>query len=1000
MFGFARPAWILAGLLLAMPARADVDDDPVSAPATGPLPSVRWYTLETPHFDLHYYPAERAFAEHAARVAERAYRLVTRYLNWRPAGRVSITLNDHTDYADGFASSIPYNYIYAYGAPPDSLDELSDFDDYVGLLITHELTHVVHLDTILSWCPRLIDTVFGKIYAPNLSQPTWFIEGLAVLLESRHTTAGRLRSSFYNMHLRVPFLEGHVFGLDAVSNRPLAFPHGTVPYLYGSSMLRYLEDRYGPEKLREISHRYGDECIAGGLNRVTARAVGRGYAEIAGDGLWEDWKRSMSHRYALEAEEASRRGLTTARRLTTDAPGPRGEGPGPRFFPDGTLLYHRASLDASPAYVRLDPVSGTRSQIVDIHGAGRGSPTPDGRGLVFQQLNFLPLAWRISGSAQVAWNDLFYLDLRSKAVHPLTRGYRAHEPDVSPDGKEIVCAVGATGVRQLAVVPIGGGVPRVLLPGTPGFVYTPVFSPDAKLIAYSRWKPGGFRDIHLYDVAAGTDRPLSVDRAMDVDPRFTPDGRYLLFASDRTGIYDIFAYELATGRLQQVTNVVSGAFQPAVSPDGSKLVYTGFSSEGFDLYEMPFDPAAFLPAQPYANARLDAPTDPDRDSDSPDAAPEDAAAPPLVTRTKTYAPWRYMYPRKWDLRVLPNPLGSGESAYLATTLSDPVGNHFVSASLLLPSEFDPSAAVYYAYNRLWPSFAVSARRAAQDVGGFILGGVDTRYRQHVYGASASIGLPLRRTAASFSNVSFGYDYTAYGLVGNIPAADPTAPITVRPEHGPDTDIYVYWDFNNVHAWPYSVSGQEGRALALYLRISDPALGGRFRTTELSWSWSEYFTPPWAKLHALAMSLNGGIGIGDKRQLFVIGGFVEQDLLRAIFLNRRAQGLFLRGYPANAFGGDTYNLLSTEYRAPLVWIERGYRTFPLYLRRIWGSVFVDAGNAYFGQFRPSDIKVGAGAEARLQFNIAHYLETELKLGFAHGFHASGGNQLYFVAATSF
>ena len=154
------------------------------------------------------------------------------------------------------------------------MDELSDFDDYVKLLITHEFTHVAHLDTILSWCPRLIDSVLGKIYAPNLSQPTLFIEGLAVLMESRQTTAGRLRSSFYDMHLRVPFLEGRVLGLDAVSvgYGPLVYPGGSVPYLYGSSILRYIEDRYGPEKVREISHRYADECIAGGINRIAWEA--------------------------------------------------------------------------------------------------------------------------------------------------------------------------------------------------------------------------------------------------------------------------------------------------------------------------------------------------------------------------------------------------------------------------------------------------------------------------------------------------------------------------------------------------------------------------------------------------------------------------------------------------------------------------------------------------------------------------------------------------------
>ena len=113
---------------------------------------------------------------------------------------------------------MPYNFIYAYGVPPDGMDELSDFDDFVKLLMTHEFTHVVHLDTILSWCPRLVDPSSGKIYAPNLSQPTWFIEGLAVLMESRQTTAGRLRSSFHDMHLRVPFLEERVLGLDAVTS--------------------------------------------------------------------------------------------------------------------------------------------------------------------------------------------------------------------------------------------------------------------------------------------------------------------------------------------------------------------------------------------------------------------------------------------------------------------------------------------------------------------------------------------------------------------------------------------------------------------------------------------------------------------------------------------------------------------------------------------------------------------------------------------------------------
>jgi len=67
-------------------------------------------------------------------------------------------------------------------------------------------------------------------------------------MESRQTSAGRLRRSFFDMQLRVPMLEGRLLGLDAVSNGPLAYPQGSAVYLYGSS-LSICRGRYGPDKI-------------------------------------------------------------------------------------------------------------------------------------------------------------------------------------------------------------------------------------------------------------------------------------------------------------------------------------------------------------------------------------------------------------------------------------------------------------------------------------------------------------------------------------------------------------------------------------------------------------------------------------------------------------------------------------------------------------------------------------------------------------------------------
>ncbi len=980
-------------------ARAEAIDEPGEQLPAPRLPRADWYTLQTPHFEIHFYAGEEAFAERVAHFAERAFRLNTRYFNWRPSGRVMVTLSDISDGANGSASSVPFNFINAYGVPPDSLDELNDFDDYVKLLITHEFTHVVHLDTILSPCPLIVNTLLGKTWAPNLAEPIWFIEGMAVLMESRQTTAGRLRSTFYDMHLRVPFLEGRLFGLDQVTGIPDTYPQGTAAYLYGSSLVRYIEDRYGPQKIREISHRYADTCIVGGINRTAIRAVGRGYAGIFGAGLFDDWRRSVTHRYALEVEEAEQRPLTTATRITWDAPAPRSEGPGARFFPDGTLVYHRSNNDQSPAYVRLDPASGARQLIADMQGGGPAAPTPNGQGLIFQRLNFVSLPVRLLANSDLAWNDLYRLDVAAGTIRQLTNGARAHEPDVSPDGKQIACVLVGTGSRRLALVPIEGGEPLPLMPGAPGLAFTPAFSPDGRVIAYSRWKPGGFRDIHLYDLATATDRALAVDRAMDLDPRFSPDGRYVLYSSDRSGINNIYAYELATRRLFQVTNVLSGAFQPAVSPDGRRLVYTGFTTDGFDLWTMPYDPATFQPARPFANARLDSPSDPDAETDSPDAAPEDAAAVPFTQRVVPYVPWKYMYPHQWTVGVLQDPFGLGDTFQLQTSVTDPASIHFFSFDLLFPTSGSPSGVIAYTYARFFPIVSLSLSKVDLITNGLIVDNHNLAYVQRTVSFSASTSLPILRTPDSSGDLALAYDYSAYGPISQIPVGEPTGGITVKPQTGPAADLRLSWAFSNAHRWQYSISNQEGRGINVTLRLADPALGGNFRMAEIDGSWTEYATPPWARLHALAFVMQGGFSMGDQRQFFSLGGYGDQDVLRSVLLKQQAFA-FLRGYPPNVVSGDSFLVSSAEYRAPLLWIEHGYQTFPVYLRRIWGAAFVDAGDAFQGPFHLEQLKTDAGVEAHLLFTVGWYLEAQITLGWAHGFQSGGGNQLYFVASATF
>ena len=59
----------------------------------------------------------------------------------------------------------------------------------------------------------------------------------------------------------------------------------------------------------------------------------------------------------------------------------------------------------------------------------------------------------------------------------------------------------------------------------------------------------------------------------DRDPAWSADGTHLYFSSDVSDIFNIYAVELATGTVKQITNVQGGAFNPTVDAQG--VVFLG-----------------------------------------------------------------------------------------------------------------------------------------------------------------------------------------------------------------------------------------------------------------------------------------------------------------------------------------------------------------------------------------------------------------------------------------
>src|SRR5438552_9210036 len=402
-------------------------------PAVALDPRFVWETLDTPHFEVHYHQGTYRYAQRVARAAELSYQRLVPLLDHVPDGRTHIVVQDDTDFANGSASPILYNLIHAYAPPPDARSTLADFDDNVYELISHEYTHILHLDTVLG-LPQAVNDVFGKLWITNGGQPIWFIEGMATFAESEVSAAGRVRASEEDMVLRAEVLEGKLPRIDTLSNLPLEWPRGFGQYTVGSRFLSFIGNEYGLGALRDLSHDFGSRPVPFAMNFSAERVLGPTYLQLYDQFAAEELRRASR----LQAQVGAS-GPTAIEPLTRLGEWVRT----PRWSPDASTLYYtNAGPDrlAEIRAVRPDkccgpPVPMTEStrpgdrHVGNLWSDGSGDSTlavgPDGRVVyaraqVFQEFEIL--------------QDLYSVDPRTGDERRLSRGLRARSPDVSRDG--------------------------------------------------------------------------------------------------------------------------------------------------------------------------------------------------------------------------------------------------------------------------------------------------------------------------------------------------------------------------------------------------------------------------------------------------------------------------------------------------------------------------------------------------------------------------------------
>lgn len=563
--------------------------------------NIDWRTSETEHFRFHYPKELTDAAGEIAGIAESVAPGIIRRYNAQLPGKVEFIIRDDI-FSNGWANSLQ-NTMTVWATDWDF--PIRSTHNWLCDVVTHEFSHLVSIQSgaklpafiqgvVVGYEDYYNEPVVGSLstIVPFINQPAWLAEGVAQYESER---AGfDAWDAHRDMLLRVAALEDKLLPIermDVFAGTSLEYEMG--PYTQGFALSRFIAARYGDDALIKLwaeSARIHRQTLSGAMERV----LGKSDREV-----WSEWKNEITGRYEEQARAIGTR--VEGQKLTSIGfynyfPHWNAKGDGLFFVSNGKRDDFRAGI----RFLKLeDTVKKEEDRLVAIPGArGHFDVAPDDSTFLFSSAKNVDE----DGMRKL---DVYQANLRRKAgllerkdptEKRYTRDFNAVHASYSRDGKRITFVRGGDAKFRLYVAPVPEGdslapdEPKAIFPpedslaGRFGFnLYTPRFSPDGSRILFSYFD-GVTRNVGIVDADGKNFHPVLAGPQDERDPEWTPDGKSFYYVSDETGVYNIRRRNLATGADVAITNVLGGAFVPAVSPDGSKLAYAGYDKDGFSIY--------------------------------------------------------------------------------------------------------------------------------------------------------------------------------------------------------------------------------------------------------------------------------------------------------------------------------------------------------------------------------------------------------------------------------
>jgi hypothetical protein len=578
-----RPSAALAlGLLLALLA---------VSPARAALLYVETEDLRLVYYD----PAEAHLVQHATQSFLSGLAAHKRMFDYVPDRGVSVLMQDFTDRANASANATPRNRIFLDIAPWNEPYETVSPGDWFGWTAVHELTHLAMNDLASPVDVHYRHLFHGKVdvdsshpesllynylTVPRDTAPRWYQEGGAVFMETWLSGGvGRAQGGYDEMAFRAMVRDHAQFydPLGLVSKgTEVDFKTGANAYLYGTRFMDYLALTYGPQRVLDWLRR----------DAPSRRYYADDFQRVFGlplDTAWQQWidfeqgfqqknLHAVREHPVTEYHDLVRQDLGAVSRVYMSG--------------DGTRFYAAVKNPGQLAHlVAIDRHSGTVTALHEVQGAS---------GYTVTSLAYDPGAGTLFYTTKSnTHRNLEAFDLRSGKSRMLLRGARIGDLVFNSADRSLWGLRLNNGFVMLVRIPYPYQEWKALhVFPTRETAFDLDLSPDGSLAVMSVSGPGAkptspqvtqVRIFQTEAISTGNATPWRTFTMGSSIPEgfvFSKDGRYLYGTSYFTGVSNVFRYELATEKVEAVSNAEVGFFR-ALPLDGSQLIVQRYTPTGF-----------------------------------------------------------------------------------------------------------------------------------------------------------------------------------------------------------------------------------------------------------------------------------------------------------------------------------------------------------------------------------------------------------------------------------